>query len=150
MNTVNNMNYNFNVKPVNKPKIEHTKNKNTFIANNMNKKTIYDIDMDRNVDIKEARCDYLIIEPDCNSAHFVELKGSDINHAFEQLENSMAIIENPKNKYLAGKFNKKSCYVIIHRSPAVSTKIQNKMNRFIKKLNSKLTVKTKQLEINIK
>lgn len=43
---------------------------------------------------KGARCDKLLLSEDEREEYFVELKGSDIKHAIEQIESSMSM---PKN-----------------------------------------------------
>lgn len=146
---VDKMKYNFGIKTTNRTTISHSKNQNTFIAENATRKPLYDINMDSDVDIRETRCDYLIIEPDNNFAHFIELKGSDIDHAFKQLENSISTIENIQNGFLSNKFDKRYCYIVIHRSPASNTKNQQMQIKFKKNLQTSLDIKTKKCKIQI-
>lgn len=39
------------------------------------------------------RCDYLVLNDDLKTAYLIELKGKDINHATEQLDNTLKIMK---------------------------------------------------------
>ena len=87
------------------------------------------------------RCDYLVKNPKSDE-FFVELKGTDIEHACKQLEASIKILSVSPNL--------KHSFVIATRvAPAINPTIQILMSRFRKKLNSKLFVKGRQFSFNL-
>jgi hypothetical protein len=93
------------------------------------------------------KCDYLIID-NKNIEYYIELKGSDINHAIEQLEATITYInadEKDKNE-------KKLSFIIlkkVHKEPRYTTKIQNIKTKFQNKYNSKLIVKETPAEYKL-
>lgn len=115
---------------------------------NPNRKEFHCVEVDNCLEFSGKKCDWLLIISNSFSAIFFELKGSDINHAFKQLINSMSQIENPQNQYLTRTFNDKKCYVITRRSPLTSPQIQKEAIRF-RKLGAKLIVKSTPHEIRI-
>ena len=115
---------------------------------NPNKKELYCVEVDNCLKFEGKKCDWLLIVSKYPSAIFIELKGSDIVHAFKQLINSMRQIESPQNQYLSRTFNDKKCYVITCRSPRTTTQIQKEAIRF-RKLGAKLLVKSSPHEIRI-
>lgn len=87
-----------------------------------------------------ARCDYLIkLE---NKEYFVELKGQDLRHAFEQLKNSITLL---------GQITcmERISYVISSRSPLASSEIQVERLKFLRSYKSDLIVKNNNLTINL-
>lgn len=88
------------------------------------------------------RCDFLVIsEP--NFEIFVELKGSDVNHAIEQLKASIEQLSiNPKN-------HKKTCYIVSSRCPLMSTEIAKHKLYFKKHYSSGFEIKTRQCSVNV-
>ncbi len=87
-----------------------------------------------------VRCDFLV-RYDKNE-HFIELKGSDINHAFEQLSRTITLLGENNCK-------KRNCYVISSRSPLSATEIQIWRVKFRKKYHSDLIVKNGSFESKI-
>jgi hypothetical protein len=71
-----------------------------------------------------------------NLEHYVELKGTDIPHAVEQVESTIHAIS-------AGVSNvKKHCFIVVsHVRPRLNTVIQNAKVRFKRQYNSELIVK---------
>jgi len=87
-----------------------------------------------------ARCDYLVLNGQ-GKEHFVELKGSDVSHAVEQLEASINILSaNPRSEKL--------CFIVSSRCPLLTTKIQDLKARFKKKYNATLIIKSRIYEHN--
>ncbi|GHV25044.1 hypothetical protein FACS1894176_02620 [Bacteroidia bacterium] len=43
---------------------------------------------------KDAKCDYLLLNCNRKQAFFIELKGSDINHAIEQIDSSIDLLKS--------------------------------------------------------
>lgn len=86
------------------------------------------------------RCDYLILS-DTRIEHFVELKGTDINHAFKQLKRSIELLSaDAKN-------SPKHSYVISIRVPLTTTSIQFQKAVFKKAYNSSLVIRNKHLDV---
>lgn len=116
---------------------EH-KRKITFI--NSLKVKVSKIKVDGCQIIEGKRCDYLITYK--NNEHFIELKGSDIRHAFKQLKRTIKILGNTK-------CISRVSYIISSRSPCSSPEIQDFRVKFGKKYNSKLVVKNNSFEVEI-
>lgn len=55
------------------------------IANNRKKSLVYQYKIDGEVITVGPRCDYLVINDELKTAYLIELKGSDVIHAAEQL-----------------------------------------------------------------
>lgn len=45
------------------------------------------------------RCDYIVMNDDCKEAYLIELKGSDIEHALDQLEATAKRFQNELREY---------------------------------------------------
>lgn len=90
------------------------------------------------------RCDYLIKHENNNSKteHFIELKGSDVRHAFVQLESTIRILGEKETAY-------RTSYVISSRSPLSSAEIQVVRLKFKARLQSDLIVKNVRYETTI-
>lgn len=80
------------------------------------------------------RCDYMHIAKEIE--FFIELKGQDIEHAINQLKNTIKRLSSNPTK------TKKRSYVVCTRSPMTSSEIQNYKLEFRKKYNSILEVKS--------
>lgn len=117
---------------VNHLKIVVKENRSSFVVINPQRKNIRRIQVDGCLNINGPRCDFLIIDPS-NLEHFVELKGSDINHAIIQLESTIKQIS----------VNSPRCsYVVSTRSPLASPRIQQLQIKFKRTLNSSLVIKS--------
>ncbi len=82
---------------------------------------------------KGVRCDYLVIKDQVE--RYVELKGSNINHAIKQLKRSINLLSvNPKS-------SKKESFIISSRCPKSSAAILELKLKFRKEFNSSLLVK---------
>lgn len=118
-----------------------------FIGRNSNRKEILQVEVDHCLKITGKKCDYLLIEQDENAAHFIELKGSKIDEALEQLENSIIVISNPEKKYINRKFDRAHAYVVSTRhNPEFNTKVQRAQKSFKKNYNTELIVKNNKCE----
>ncbi|MBP3194303.1 MAG: hypothetical protein J6M05_01355 [Cardiobacteriaceae bacterium] len=83
------------------------------------------------------RCDYIIVSKDLEDiALFIELKGSNTNHALEQIEQSI----NTFGKCI----NKKYAAIVCSK---IYPKFNSRTQQFIKKNNTQLFIKEKQLEL---
>jgi hypothetical protein len=118
-----------------------------FIGRNSNRKEILEVEVDHCLKITGKRCDFLLIDQDENAAHFIELKGSKIKDAFEQLENSISVISNPGENYINRKFDRKHAYVVSTQvNPKLSTEIQRAQKSFKNKFKTELVVKNNKCE----
>ena len=88
------------------------------------------------------KCDDLLISQDEHEEHFVELKGVDIMHAIDQLEQTILKI---------GEFddNRHSYIICTNGAPAYTTTIQKKQNYFRQKYKSELLIKEKQWTVKL-
>ncbi|MEM6265825.1 MAG: hypothetical protein AAGI38_25205 [Bacteroidota bacterium] len=80
------------------------------------------------------KCDFMAVTS--NMEYFVELKGSNVKHAFKQLESSIHLLSEDKVN------TTKRCYVISTKSPLTSTQIQIEGKRFKKNYNAVLKVRS--------
>ena len=75
-------------------------------------------------------CDFVFQVPSAPTEIYVELKGSDFEHALKQLANTMLLLKSP--------LQPKHCFVVIRRSPAMDAKTQNQLLAFSKKHKCRL------------
>lgn len=95
-------------------------NRKKFTVNNPNKKEVYQVEVDGCLIPKDAlKCDYLFeMEIPTSKVLYVELKGKDINHAYEQL---VATVEFCKNAHQAAI---RECHIVHSSSPKISPTAQ--------------------------
>jgi hypothetical protein len=91
------------------------------------------------------RCDGILVCPSemTNHEHYVELKGSDIGHAVEQLRNSLQKLSRDVAR------QPKSCYVISSRVPRAGTDIQRFQRQFRSQYGSVLYVRSRELTVTL-
>ncbi|MBD2484655.1 hypothetical protein [Planktothrix sp. FACHB-1365] len=120
-------------------RITRKENQSQIIIENPNQFKVCVVQVD-GCAIKEGlRCDYLVI-PDQQDIKrtleiYIELKGSKILHAIEQLEATIKQLSDDPAK------QKKVCIIISTRCPLATTEIQNFKRDFKKKYNATLEVK---------
>jgi len=87
------------------------------------------------------RCDFLLTSGDERIEYFVELKGTDIRHAIEQLRNSITCI---------GEFtDHRHAYVVgTNLAPALRTDVQKAKLEFMRKLKSTLDIKERSADVS--
>jgi hypothetical protein len=114
--------------------LQENKSKITFL--NPNKHQILQIQVDGCAikDHETFRCDYALV-PSSEIEIYVELKGSDILHAIEQIESTIQLLSEHVKKI------KKLCFVVSTRVPKQTTSIQQIQTRFKKKFNASFKVK---------
>lgn len=98
------------------------------------------IELDKGQDNKSKKCDYLIIKDTKDIQIFIELKGSNIAQAYEQILTSRKnreSIQDLQIKYYAA--------IICSRYPQIDSTIQ-RMQRKAKKLFEKVFVKSGELK----
>lgn len=93
------------------------------------------VQVDGCLDIQGVKCDWLLIINEPYIEIYIELKGSDVEHAFDQIENTIKIVSKNYKTVL------KYCYIITTRCPITSTQIQVKAKLFKKNYNAVLKVK---------
>lgn len=130
------------VQPTKDSKIKFEENKRKIIFLNPDRKDYKRVQVDGcAIDDKVTmRCDKLLVSADEHEERYVELKGTEVMHAIDQLESTIQRL---------GEFDdNRHAYVIsTNVAPAYTTKIQQKALLFKKKYNSELLVREKQLEV---
>jgi hypothetical protein len=127
--------------------ISVSENKRTFRIKNNSIFTINEVKIDGCYKETGAKCDFLfeIIEKtDVSIVFYVELKGSDISHAIEQLE---ATIEYCISEHKD--VDKKKCYIVASKFPSSGTKSGILKKKFLKKNKIQLFIGTKQTEVTV-
>lgn len=89
-----------------------------------------------------VRCDNMLTSHDERCEYFVELKGTDVKHAIEQLRVSIQTL---------GEFtDDRSAYVVsTNVAPALTTTIQRAKRDFRNNLHAELIIKEKQADIRL-
>jgi hypothetical protein len=83
-------------------------------------------------------CDYLVCTWK-NEQHFVELKGSNVEHALKQLESTIEqIADAPHGKLF--------CWIVTTESPRGHSKSQVLIEKFKRKHSARLKIRTNQCE----
>lgn len=85
------------------------------------------------------KCDCLLINRSLVE-HYVELKGSDVEWAFEQIEQTIKLVSEDATGC------EKNAFVISFRCPLSSTELQEKARYFKKKYSTRLVVKPPNFE----
>ena len=111
------------------------KKSSKIIFTNENSTEVTKVQVDGCLDIQGIKCDWLLIINEPYIEIYIELKGSDVEHAFAQIENTMKIVSKNYKTVL------KYCYIITTRCPITSTQIQVKAKSFKKNYNAVLKVK---------
>jgi len=94
----------------------------------------------------QRKCDYLLFDEDNKSTHLIELKGTVIDRAYSQLENTVKSIseDSCKEKYLMEKLKLLEAYIV---SPA--PKIPQNVDSKERSLAKMLAAKSSQKQNNI-
>jgi len=106
----------------------------TFL--NPNQDRVLKIEVDGCVisDNNTPRCDYAIV-PSNEVEIYVELKGSDIPHAVQQIESTIGLLSEDPKKI------RKLCFVVSTRVPQQATSIQNLKIKFKRNFNAHFQIK---------
>lgn len=119
-------------------------NRSKFRLENSKKLDVRVIQVDDCVIKQGMRCDYLVIITPSNDKSFdgqeiyIELKGSDVKHAVEQLATTI-------QKLTSNMSLSKLCFISSTRCPINSTEIQNIKKKFKQKYQAKLTIKNGEI-----
>jgi hypothetical protein len=114
-----------------------SKNDCHFVINNTSRQSITIVHIDGCVIKQGIRCDYLVLPETVVPTEeiYIELKGSDVKHAIDQLENTiLKISSNVKD-------TNKQCFIIVRsHCPMHNGQIQKNQIFFKKKYKSTLKV----------
>ena len=116
-----------------------------FTIINTQRETIVKIRVDGClINDERKRCDFLFeIGSECYCAIYVELKGSNVGRAFEQLTSTLDCICHRHSNH------KIICHIVSSRSPRLGTEIQNMKLSMARKYKSLLHIGTTSVSINI-
>lgn len=135
-----------------RPKIVCEENKRTYIANNTQRKVVCKVQVDGKLICEGARCDWavaVVSEEGTGKAleelFLVELKGSDINHAFEQIVGTIDVLHT--NYSVTKWFARVVCAKV--STPQLNSIHYKKLKRRLQLLN-KSTGKTQRQLIIVK
>lgn len=119
------------------------KKSSKIIFNNEKLIEVTKIQVDGCLDIQGVKCDWLLIINEPYLEIYIELKGSDVEHAFTQIENTIKLVsQDYKNA-------RKYCYIITTRCLITSAQIQIKAKSFKSKYNAVLKIKKTGYNENI-
>lgn len=89
-----------------------------------------------------VRCDKLLLSADEREERYVELKGTDVMHAIDQLEETI--------KRLGEYTDNRHAYVVsTNVAPAINTKRQAKIKYFKERYCAELKIQEKQLTVSL-
>lgn len=113
-------------------------NRSKFRLHNPKRASIKIVQVDDCVVKEGIRCDYLIILPSGQEV-YIELKGSDVKHAVEQIARSIDLLACNCHSVV------KLCFIASTRCPINSTEIQNLKKKFRQKYNAQITIKNGEI-----
>ncbi len=88
------------------------------------------------------KCDYLLCSENEQDEYFIELKGSDISHAIDQLRATILQLGEYNN-------NRHAFVVCTNVAPILSTEIQRAKSEFKQRFNSDLLIKKTPFELSL-
>jgi hypothetical protein len=124
--------------------LSEPKTKSKLVVSNPTRGKVIVIKVDGCVisDNVTLRCDYAL-DPQTGIEIYIELKGSNINHAIEQLESTIKRLSlNPQK-------GPKLCIVVSTRVPRQGTNIQSLQLRFKCRYNARLRIKNGQDRLDL-
>tara|TARA_R100000935_G_C2780916_1_gene141666 strand:- start:188 stop:595 length:408 start_codon:yes stop_codon:yes gene_type:complete len=121
--------------------IVFSEKRSKLIVKNDSQKDVLKVTVDGCEITSGIRCDYLMIVNE--KEYFIELKGQDVNHAIEQIEETIKSLSSD------AKNSEKVSFIICTRSPLASTSIQNFQVKFRKKFRCKLIIKNSPHTVTI-
>lgn len=98
------------------------------IAVNVDDSEVYQYRVDGDLIREGKRCDYLVLNKDKRTVYYIELKGSDLETAIEQLENSELILNKRFREDL--EMYTKSFYRVVLNKICTHALDSNKVKRF--------------------
>ncbi len=129
----------------NDPKIVFEEKRSKITFDNPQRNTYTKVDVDGKEITQGKRCDYLLVRYDSepNEEYFIELKGCNIEHAIEQLQETIKILSSDF------KLPKYAFIIASKVSYKINTKIQNSKKNLLKKFTAKLIIKEKEYTYNL-
>ena len=122
--------------------IKFEENKRKIIFQNPSRFPYECVDVDGCTITEGVRCDKLLLSADEREERYVELKGTDVMNAIEQLEETI--------KHLGEYTDNRHAYVIsTNVAPAIDTKRQVKIKYFKEKYCAELKIQEKQLTVSL-
>ncbi len=113
-------------------------NRSKFRLHNPTRASIRVVQVDDCVVKEGIRCDYLLVLPSEQEV-YIELKGSDVKHAVEQIAKSIDLLACNCHPVI------KLCFIASTRCPINSTEIQNLKKKFRQKYNAQITIKNGEI-----
>ena len=128
-------------RPSRKPEIVVRERGCRFVVKNRKRISVRIVEIDDCVLTEGLRCDWLFVATGNPTEIYVELKGSDIGHAIEQIKATIPEVSEDERSV------PKHCYIVGRRvPPGVRTQVQLSRIRFRRAYNAVLTVKNKVAE----
>ena len=122
--------------------IRFEENKRKIIFLNPQRLPYERVDVDGCTINEGVRCDKLLLSADEREERYVELKGTDVMHAIDQLEETI--------KRLGEYTDNRHAYVVsTNVAPAINTKRQAKIKYFKEKYCAELKIQEKQLTVSL-
>lgn len=120
--------------------IKFEENKRKILFTNEHRKPYIKVRVDGCAITRGERCDHLLLSGNEQEERYVELKGTDVVHAIDQLKATILTLgEHDGNRH---------AYVICTNvAPALDTRIQKCKKLFRIRFNSELVIKEKQLSV---
>lgn len=96
------------------------------------------------IDDDRQRCDYLFeIGRICSCVIYLELKGSDVDYAYQQLVATLGYLTTRHVQV------RKICHIVASRVPRAGPKVQNLKLQMARRYNARLFVDTQEANVNI-
>ena len=122
--------------------IKFEENKRKIVFENPSRLSYERVDVDGCTINEGVRCDKLLLSADEREERYVELKGTDVIHAIDQLEETI--------KRLGEYTDNRHAYVIsTNVAPAINTNRQAKIKYFKEKYCAELKIQEKQLTVSL-
>jgi len=119
---------------VSRVKVEENGRVATFI--NEDRSVFHKVKVDGGLVENEVAADYVVVKA-CIGSVIVELKGTDIEHAVDQIDHTMSLVKScksPKNKERSSVSQAPVAGLIIcTKYPRADTAFQNKLKKFVRK-----------------
>jgi hypothetical protein len=123
-------------------RISVEENKRKFVIDNKDLLLVNHVEVDGHLIKTGYRCDHLF-EIEClTKVFYVELKGSDIKHALEQLEATIKFCKKFHDDFL------KECFIVCSRVPKETTSTQV-LKVKLSKCGIKLKISSNELVVNL-
>jgi hypothetical protein len=118
--------------------IVRKENQSKIVFENPQKMTVRILEVDDCAITEGLRCDYALTVETIETEFYVELKGSDVRHAFAQLEATIGqISDNPQQQ-------PKFCFIVSTRCPLSGSDIQKIQKIMKQKYKAKLVIKNRE------